>query len=190
MPPKVRFTRENVLEAAFALVRESGMEALNARSLAERAGSSTQPLFRVFSGMDEIKEQVIKMARKRFDEFVRAVQNEDMPVYKRTGMACMRFARDEKQLYRLLFMTKRAEQDQLAVEQHTMDYVYNAGMASTGLGEAEIERFHIHMWIYVHGLATMIATGYLDMGDDIASKLISECYHGLLKQFEAEKKNT
>ena len=190
MPPKVRFTRENVLDAAFEMTRESGIDSLNARSVAARVGSSTQPLFRVFSGMDEIKEQVVTMAQNRFDEYVRAAQNDVNPVYKRTGMAYIRFARDEKQLFRLLFMSPRADQENLSVAQQTMEYVYDAGMESTGLERAGMERFHMHMWIYVHGLATMIATDYLDVGDEMAGALISECYHGLKKRFEAEKQNT
>lgn len=183
MPPKVRFTRESVLTAAFDMVREGGLETLNARSLAARVGSSTQPLFRVFSGMDEIKEQVVLMAQQRFDEYVTAYQNDEMPAYKRTGMAYIRFAREEKQLFSMLFMCERSDAETMSISAGTMKYVQNAGMESTGLEMPEMERFHFHMWIYVHGLASMIATGYLDLGDEMASTLITECYQGLRKQF-------
>jgi len=187
MPPKIRFTRENVLNAAFEMVKECGIEALNARSLAARAGSSTQPLFRMFSGMDEIREAVVEMAMELFDEYVRAALNSDMPVYKRTGMAYMRFAREQRQLFRLLFMRERTDYALDGIMPQTMDYVYGAGMDSTGFDAEEIKRFHLHMWIYVHGLATMVATGYLDVGDELASALITECYQGFKKRFEGEK---
>lgn len=183
MPPKVRFTRESVLTAAFDMVREGGLEALNARSLAARVGSSTQPLFRVFSGMDEIKDQVVLMAQRCFDEYVMAYQNDEMPAYKRTGMAYIRFAREEKQLFRMLFMCERTDMSGSSIDAGTMKYVHNVGMASTGLNTQQMERFHFQMWVYVHGLAVMIATGYLDIGDDMASTLITECYQGLRKQF-------
>ena len=190
MPPKVRFTRESVLTAAFDMVREGGLDVLNARSLAARVGSSTQPLFRVFSGMDEIKEQVIQMAQQRFDDCIREYQNDEMPAYKRTGMAYIRFAREEKQLFRMMFMCEHTEAERRSIAAGTMDYVHNAGIESTGLNMQQMERFHFHMWIYVHGLASMIATGYLDLGDEMASTLITECYQGLRKQFFTQKENT
>ena len=41
MPPKPKFTVEEVLDAALAIVRESGEEALTARSLGTALNSST-----------------------------------------------------------------------------------------------------------------------------------------------------
>ena len=188
MPPRVRFSREDVLNAAFEIVRESGMDALNARSVAARVGSSTQPLFRVFSGMDEIRSAVTDMAQSRFDEYIKAAQAGDMPVYKKTGLAYIRFAREEKQLYRLLFMRERQDETEETISRQTADYVRNAGMESTGLESADMDRFHMHMWVYVHGLATMISTGYMDVSDEMVSFLLTECYQGLRKQFDSLKK--
>ena len=45
MPPKVRFTREEIIRAALDITRESGPEALTARSLAARLDCSAKPIF-------------------------------------------------------------------------------------------------------------------------------------------------
>ena len=64
MPPKVRFTREAVTDAAFALVRAQGQEALNARAIARQLGCSTQPLYRTMPGMDALRAAVMEKARR------------------------------------------------------------------------------------------------------------------------------
>ena len=49
MPPKFKFTKDEIVSAAFGIVREGGEDALTAREVAKRLGSSTSPIFTVFS---------------------------------------------------------------------------------------------------------------------------------------------
>ena len=62
MPPKVKVTREQIVQAALALVRESGAQALNARAVANRLGCSTQPVFSNYATMEELKLDVLRAA--------------------------------------------------------------------------------------------------------------------------------
>ena len=66
MPPKPKFTKEEIVEAALALVSERGMEALTARDLGERLGSSARPIFTVFRSMEEVQQETRKAAMERF----------------------------------------------------------------------------------------------------------------------------
>ena len=63
MPPKAKFTREEVISAALEIVRANGEEALTARSLGEKLGSSARPVFTVFSGMEEVQSEVVSAAK-------------------------------------------------------------------------------------------------------------------------------
>ena len=62
MPPKSKFTREEVIAAALELVSEKGMSALTSRDLGARLGSSARPIFTLFSSMEEVQEEVKKAA--------------------------------------------------------------------------------------------------------------------------------
>ena len=188
MPPRIRFTREDILNAAFEIARESGMDALNARSIAARLGSSTQPLFRVFAGMEDIRAGVLEKAAQAFDVCVRAEDDSDIPLYKRTGMAYIRFAREEPWLFKLMFMSDRAGKAGSPVDNSTMTYVMDAGADATGLTADQMEDFHLHMWIYVHGLASMIATGFLVLDDETVSRLITRNYLALKQSFFSREK--
>ena len=68
MPPKPKFTKEEIVEAALALVSERGMEALTARDLGERLGSSARPIFTVFRIMEEVQQETRKAAMERFND--------------------------------------------------------------------------------------------------------------------------
>ena len=105
MPPKVRFTREEIIRAALDITRESGPEALTARSLAARLDCSAKPIFGLFRSMDEVQQEVLKAGYQFYGEAIaRAMESGEYPPYKASGMAYIDFARREKHLFRLLFM--------------------------------------------------------------------------------------
>ena len=108
MPPSSKIKRENILAAAVELTRQSGAAALNARALAQYLGCSTQPIFSNYGSMEALKVEVIRYAGETYGRFVA----EDMasgkyPPYKASGMAYIRFAAEERELFKLLFMRDR-----------------------------------------------------------------------------------
>ena len=66
MPPRVRVTKEQVLNTAFAMTRESGFSEVTARKLAARLNSSTQPIFRVYESMESLKRDLFYMSADFF----------------------------------------------------------------------------------------------------------------------------
>ncbi len=110
MPPKVKLIKEEIVRSALAIVRKSGQGALNARSLAAELSSSTQPIFSNFQNMDEVREAVKKLAYEEYLSFIeREIRSERYPPYKASGMAYIRFAREESEVFKLLFMCDRRE---------------------------------------------------------------------------------
>lgn len=178
MPPKIKYSREEVLRAAFDLARTQGAEALNARAIAARLGSSTQPLFRIFANMDELRAEVRRMAFDKFYEYVEKQGDSDMPRYKRIGMGYIRFAREEAPLFRMLFMCERKKGDQNPDDRYAD--VLHVSSEATGLDGDTTKLFHMHMWVYVHGLATMAATGYLELDDELMSSLLTGHFRAML----------
>ena len=103
MAPRLKFTKEQMITAALDLVRREGTAALTARSLAEALGTSTQPVFTCFGSMDEAKREVKTAAQSLFREYIKNGLDSDIPFFG-VGMQYIAFAKDEPQLYRLLFL--------------------------------------------------------------------------------------
>ena len=162
MPPKVKFSREEIIAAALDIVREGGMTALTARSLAARLGSSAKPVFGLFENMQEVQNEVMLAANAEYQKFLHTEMMRGIyKPYKASGMAYIAFARKEKELFKLLFMRDRTDET-TETEDESLDDIIALISRNTGLREEQARLFHLEMWIFVHGIATMIVTGYLD----------------------------
>ena len=105
MPPKTKITKQDIIEKALDLLREGGEGAINARSIASALGCSTQPIFSNFSSMEELEESVLLAAYECYLGFLRReAESGKYPAYKSFGMAYIRFAKEERELFKLLFM--------------------------------------------------------------------------------------
>ncbi len=186
MPPKCRFTREEVVRAALDMTREAGPGAVTARALGERLGASARPIFSLFSSLSEVQREVLLAAWDLFRRFIREdMESGRWPPYKASGMAYIRFAREEPELFRLLFMCAR-EGEKPPQRFDEVQPVIDALRGATGLSEADAAQFHLEMWVFVHGIAVMIATRYLDWDEETVSAALTDLFFGLRRRF-AEK---
>lgn len=182
MPPKCRFTREEIIQAALDLTAEKGVGALTARGLAQRLGSSAKPIFGLFVNMEEVQQEVVKAANLRYQEYLRQDMSAGRyPPYKASGMAYIRFAREQKELFKLLFMRDRTHEEKAAGDE--LEALLGLIQKNMGLSRDDAYRFHLEMWIYVHGIATMIATAYLEWDMDFISAALTDAYQGLRLRF-------
>ena len=178
MPPKVKITRENIISAAVDLVREQGEEAINARTVAAALGCSTQPIFSNFASMEELYEAVIHRAYGQYLSFLhKEAESGKYPKYKAFGMGYIRFAKEEKELFKLLFMCDR--RGKILTPTSDFDESVKLNMQNIGLTEQQAKLFHLETWTAVHGIATMLATNFLDFEWDFVANMISDVYQGL-----------
>jgi len=188
MPPKPKITKENILETSLNLIRSGGIPALNARAIAKELNCSTQPIFRIYKTMEEVKADVIAMAGEYYSRyFDEHIKRRDVPPYKSTGLAYIQFAKDEKELFKLLFMRDRTN-ERIEEGEHSYDIAINMIMSAIGLDYDAARKLHLEMWIFVHGIATMLATSYLDMGDEFISEVMSDAYQGIVRLYQENRK--
>ncbi len=186
MPPKVKVTKEDIITAAVDIVRSSGAEALNARTIASVLGCSTQPIFSNFATMDDLRMAVAQQATVIYQEYVRhETESGEYPPYKAGGMAYIRFAREEKELFKLLYMCDRSGEE-IPFEADSFTQMSDIVRQNTGMDVDTAKLFHLEMWAYVHGVATMFATGFLDLDWNLVSKMLTDAYLGLRKQYGME----
>ena len=186
MPPKAKIDKETLIDTAIKIVRESGGSALNAREIANRLNCSTQPIFSNFKSMNELKQEVYKSAFEYYTNHINdAIACGKYPKYKASGMAYISFAKDERELFKLLFMSKREKNEQKHDNSHWKDIT--SQIAESGdISIKQAEDFHSKMWIFVHGIATMCATDFLEFDEQEISAMLSDIYHPLLKAKKEE----
>ena len=189
MPPKVKITQEEILHTAVELIRAEGEDALNARAVAAAIGCSTQPVFSNFSTMEELLEATRAAAYDVYLDFIRKeCASGAYPQYKSFGMAYIRFAKEEKALFRFLFMRDRTEED----HSPTPDFEKSVEliMEANGISRERATLMHMELWACVHGIGTMLATSFLPLEWDLISRMLSDVYQGIRAKHKTEEEKS
>ncbi len=185
MPPKIKFTKEEIVACAFSIVKEQGIEKLTAREVGKRLGSSAKPIFGSFAGMEALQAEVLKEANILYQSYLQADMSQGKyPPYKASGMA-YRFAKEEKELFKWLFMRNRAD-EQVRENREEIRPILDIIIQNIGIDEEEAYRFHLQLWVCVHGIATMIATEYLEWDTAFIENTLTDVYQGLKKKYEKQ----
>ena len=178
MPPKVKTTRQDIIDTSISLIRKYGFDFLNARSLAKALNCSTQPIFSNFSSMEELEGEIIVSAYNLYLNYIKVeVESQKYPKYKSFGMAYVRFAKEEKELFKLLFMRDRNGEEFVP----TPDFTESINMISNSIGisKKQAELMHLEMWTCVHGIGVMLATSFYDLDFELVSTILSDVYQGV-----------
>ena len=185
MPPKVKVTKQEIISAALSLVRQNGPDALCARGLAGALGCSTQPIFSNFATMEDLQSETIAAAYALYSAFLqREAQSGAYPTYKAYGMAYIRFAKEERELFKLLFMRDRTGEDLSPSPDFTASV--ELIMQAYGLDYAMAQKMHLELWVCVHGIATILATSFLALDEALIGSMISDVFQGLRLKYEQE----
>lgn len=186
MPPKIKVTKEEIMNAAVDIVRREGAQALNARNIAAALDCSTQPVFSNFATMDLLRMAVVQKADGLCRDYMqREMESGQYPAYKANGMAYIRFAKEEKELFKLLYMRDRSG-ELIPEDTELTGSMEKIVQENTGLAGNDVKLFHLEMWAYVHGIATMFATGFLDLEWQLVSQMLTDAYQGLRKRHIGE----
>ena len=191
MPPKIKYTKEYIGDYAFEYVRKEGADALSARNLAKGLGISTAPLFTAFDSIDEIRQGVATRAFALYSNYIKKGLSEPIP-FKGAGLAYIKFAKEEPQLFKMLFMS--------AARDESPSHFYPEGdknapaiclsaKGSYNLSDTQAKKLYNHLSVYVHGIAVLYAQGRNVFTDNDVSEMMSEVFNALLKEINDEKHN-
>lgn len=187
MPPKTKIAPEDIVAAALEVVRANGAEALNARAVAKKLNCSTQPIFSNYSRMEDLKADVMQKAKQLYQQYIeKGMKGTVYPPYKASGIAYIQFAKEEKELFKLLFMRDRS-QEEIKEEREEISGLLKLISCDTGMSLEEALVFHGEMWVFVHGVATMVATAYLDWENETISRMLTDVYQGIKGQYRSKR---
>lgn len=177
MARKETITMDKILDTAFAMTREEGFANVTARKVAARAGCSTQPIFRVYKNMEELWNAVYERSVAFFHDYYSLYPRMGHAPFSNLGMAYIAFAREEKHLFELLFVSggphKKGMYEVLNGEAGNVVYEINL---ATAMGCPDPGDLFMKIWIFIHGAACMTLSGDYDLSDRDTMELLEHSY--------------
>ena len=185
MPPKAKFTEEEIVEAAVNIAREKGIGAVTAREVGAALGVSSRPLFTYFSTVDELKRKVFEYTREMYRDVVREGLKKPIPSLG-VGQQYLRFAREEPQLYRLLFLTPPEGMTGSASEalHLSQELVRESIMRIYNMDAETADSFFRDLWLVAYSFTTLIVTGECPYSDGEISDLLTRYSVSLCKAYK------
>lgn len=185
MPPKAKFTKEEIINAGLAILRERDISAVTAREIGNYLGSSARPIFTVFENMSEVLDGIKRKTREIYSDYVRKGLEYD-PAFKGVGLAYISFAVNEPKLFQLLFMQEQSNDIGVnevlpEIEEHYSEILRSITTLYPISTDYAIFLYR-HIWIYSHGIATLCATSVCRFTEEEISTMLTEVFGALLKE--------
>ena len=159
MPPKVKFSKDEIVNAALNVARVKGLAAVTTRDIAAELQVSTRPIFTYFKSMSEVREEILHAAEKVYQEYLAKGLREDIPFFG-FGMQHLHFALDEPQLYRMLFLDSATDKNRaMNTLGRARGLVHSCVKQIYLMDDKTADRLIRDMWLVVHSLGTLIVTG-------------------------------
>ena len=181
MPKNIKITKEMILNAAFEITKKDGISKVSNRELAKYLNCSIRPIYYQFKNSDELFNSLYNMIHEYFYKFILANLNDKFPKYKQVGLNYIKFAREEKNFYHVLFLNKNCNLDTFnGNNDSNFNKVKDFIKISTNLSNEDINDFHFKMWTFCHGLATLLANDKIYLTDEQIKILISMEFQALM----------
>ncbi len=173
MPKKVSFTKEKILKGSYQLLKEKGIHEITARNIAKKLNCSPVPIYSSFDSMGELKEELMAKAKEEFLTYVK--RDYTHKILLNIGIGIVKFAKEEKELFSSIFFEQESYKE-LINEFNQMLFEEFAKDSKLNKLSVESQKWLLHKcWVYAHGLATLVTTGYLkDIKEEELKKNLEE----------------
>ena len=185
MPPKVKFTSDEIIEAAVRITRAKGIDAVTAREVGRVLGVSSRPLFTYFDTVEELKREVYLYAKDLYKEYVKGGLKAEIP-FLGVGQQYLRFAKEEPNLYKYLFLTppdgvRGGVMEGLKLSQ---DLARGSLMKIYNMDADTADKYFRDLWLVAYGFTTMIAIGECPYSDEQISAIFTEFSISICKAYK------
>lgn len=179
MPPRKRILREDILKAAVSLVQEQGPPALSVRNIAKRLNCSTQPIYSAFINMDTLRDELTAYVKEHY-------LCTEADSYKEIALSFLNFSRREKNLFQLVYLRQRAEDETLFEDPNAVQIIRKLEI-NLELSFEQAAQMHRRMRYYCYSMAVMMATCYINFSEEEISKELTEYYRIILSYYKQVK---
>ena len=170
MPPKPKYNKEDIAQATFSILRESGWSSVTARNISKKLNCSTQPLYSYLKSMDELAGVLRKQALFTLIEY--QVEKYTDNIFLNMAVGYVKFAQDEKNLFQFLYFEKPVTRNPKWNHDETKwlsrEIEKKIGQKldiSSYLGKINPEQMDdisLNGWLYAHGLANALSYGAIE----------------------------
>lgn len=183
MPAKKQITKDMILDAALKLLKEQGYDAVNIKQLSGELGCSTQPVYLSFSGMEDLRNELLPLAVEEFETYMKNNSKEDaINLY---DINYIHFAMEEPRLFCFLFMRENAFSEIKQALTPVIEQSIDRLMAAYHISHEEADILHDQLWMHAHGIASMIATGFCKWNMEKAGRMLADCKNAFTEKYEA-----
>ncbi len=188
MPPKNKFTRKEIVEAAFEIAREEGLSKITARSVASRLNSSVAPIYVNFKTIEELNQVVVQRVFALSNELLEKQKGPNL--FENIGKASLAFARDYPVLFRDLVLKPNSYMTSYEDTEKAMVEALKENKEMKGWTMEERRRLFLKMRIFQLGLSAMVANGHLPvwLDEKESEKLLMETGEQLLLAEKIKRK--
>ena len=162
MPPKPKYTKEEIITAGYEVMRENGIDAVVARIVGKRLGTTATPIFTYFDTMEELKEEVYRKAQRECADYLNECID-FFPAFKEFGLRWIRFAKENPHIYSMLFMLHGPQKTTVGFINtdfiEVMKPMQKEIMDIFSISEQDAEQLIEDMVIYAQGIASMCVNG-------------------------------
>lgn len=178
--PKAKISREMVADAAFDIARREGIENVNARTVAEKLGCSTQPVMYHFSKIEEMKRAVFDKADLYHSEYLMNIRDPEEGIMLGIGLNYIRFAIREPHLFRFLFQSGYAVENSLIemIDSEGLKPILGMMSGAMGLSLEQTKEIFLTISMFAHGYASIIANNSLEYDEETVTAHLKRAYRG------------
>ena len=180
MPPKARITADMIIEAAFAIVRQQGAENLNARTIAQELGCSTQPVLYQFATVEDVRKAAYAYTDGFHSQYImQGLEESSMPLLT-LGQNYIRFAAQEQHLFRFLFQSAGLGSGNLLtlMEDPALAPILSIIQQAMNISPDAARRIFTHLFLVVHGYASLLANNPIPYDENEVSSLLDSALNG------------
>lgn len=187
--PKAKITREMVIDAAFEVTRIMGSENVNARTVSEKLGCSTQPVMYHFARIEEMKRAVYEKADRFHTEYLMNITDPQEGVMLGIGLNYIRFAIKEPNLFKFLFQSGFAVENSLLdmIDSEELIPVLSAMREAMEMDMEQTKEVFLTIALFAHGYASIIANNSLEYDEKVVAKHLEKAYRGAVSAVQNEK---
>lgn len=191
MPPKPKITKDMVIDAAFAIARDTGAEQINARTVSERLHCSTQPVMYHFATIEDLKKTVYAKADQYHTEYLMNLTGSKEDILLTIGLNYIRFAVNEPHLFRFLFQSGYAVENSLLemIDAEGLAPVISAMQEAMHMSLSQTKDIFVTLAMFVHGYASIIANNSLEYDENLIKLHLERVYTGAVLAAQKENGN-
>ncbi|MGN0528026.1 MAG: TetR/AcrR family transcriptional regulator [Eubacterium sp.] len=182
MPPKAKFTRQQIIQAAVDVTREQGISAVTAREVGKQLGTSSTPVFVAFENMEDLKQEVFKEVERHYSQYINEGLNYT-PMFKAFGLRMIEYAKEYPNLFKVLFMNSTESNmnyDDMIMNFPSADLCLKAIKEQTGLSEEQVELLFKQTLISGLGICYLVSSSTCGFTNEQLDEYLGLSYIGTL----------